>query len=193
MTETGKQTYEVTAEGTYYAGSKENKVHRPFRNEKFIVPDLAKAHHTVFRKLLPQRLATKYPDFVATRTCQISNTRTITGAPTTRPVVDTPIAEMSLDQLVQFCLDQALDIDPRDSGSVMVARKVVQDALDDKVLMRRQRDQEAQTKKAKAEEKDALDELNKDEPESSTTGTAETEGTADGGDSQEKDPLADLE
>ena len=162
MAEKAAIQFEVTVEGTYYAGTKNNKVHRTYKPEKFILSSLKDAQHTIYRKLISQRLMTKYPDFVGVRTCQIIDTKEITGAPTNRPVREIPINEMSLAELTQFSIEQGLAVDPQKCGSVMEARKAVSDALDDKQLLKRQQDEEAAKKRKAKEDKDALDDLSRE-------------------------------
>lgn len=145
--------YEVTVEGTYYAGTRGNKIPKQFKPEKFLLASLENAQHTIFRKLLTQRLQSKCPDFVHTRTCIIVNTQTVIGVLAKRDIREIPIAEMSLDELNEFTIAQDLDVDMTACGNVMAARKAVQDSFDTKRLQKRQADEAA----AAAKKTDDLD------------------------------------
>lgn len=202
MAETAKKAapmFEVTVEGTYYGGERNAKVHRPFKPEKFILPSLKDAQHTIMRKLLAQRLTTKYNDFVAVRTCKIIDTKETTAS-ANRPVVEIPISEMNLAQLSEFAIAQDLQIDPNDCASVTIARKAVQDALDDKALLARQQRESVAASKKEADDRQALEDLNKVDSETDgeagaapalDPGPDEDDTTKDGPDAP--DPLAGLE
>lgn len=195
MAETGAKAaiqYEITVEGTYYSGTKNNKVHRQYKPEKFVLSTLKDAQHTIMRKLLGERLKVKYDDYVGVRTCNITDTKETRVSATARPLAEIPVAEMNLAQLTQFSIEQGLDVDPQKHGSVLAARKAVSDALDDKhLLQRQQKEEQAKREKDKAD-KDALGDLGKNE---GTSDAAAGEATADPLDQlgTEKDPLEDLE
>lgn len=195
-------SYEITVEGTYYAGTKNNKVHRAYKPEKFILPSLKDAQHTIYRKLIGQRLMVKYDDYVGVRTCSIIDTREVKGQIQSRPLVEIPVAEMSLAQLTQFAIEQGLDVNPQKAGSVLTARKEVSDALDDKHLFeRQQREEKAKRNKEKAD-KDGLDDLNKTATQTDQTDEDQTPPQAVAADPLDflgsenpttaKDPLDDL-
>lgn len=192
MAEKAAAQYEVTVQGTYYAGTKNNKIHRPYKPEKFVLHTLVNAQHTIYRKLIAQRLTTKYPDFVGVRTCEIIDTKTVTGAATQRALLDIPIAEMNLNQLIQFSLEQDLAVDPAKCGSVMAARKAVSDALDDKQLLKRQQDEEAAKRDREKKDKDNLDDLDRD-PDAVQTDANATKAVAGVGHVSIPDPLDTLE
>ena len=196
MAETGARKaaiqYEITVEGTYYAGTKNNKVHRTYKPEKFTLPSLKDAQHTIYRKLISERLRLKYSDFVGVRTCQIIDTKEVSAASTGRPLAEIPVAEMNLAQLTQFAVEQGLEVDPQKCGSVIAARKAVSDALDDKHLLLRQQNEEAAKRKKEKEDKDALDELNRD-PNAAPGDGDPLDKLGTGDDPENPDPLAALE
>lgn len=163
MADAGVKTtqYEFTVEGTYYSGTKNNKVHRPFKPEKFLLPSPKDAQHTIMRKLLAQRLITKYDDFVSVRTCNIIDQKTVTVAAAARPLAEIPIAEMNLSQLGLFAVEHHLGVQVQKAGSVMEARKMVSDALDDKHLLQRQQNEEAAKRKKEQDDKAALEDLSR--------------------------------
>lgn len=191
--------YEFTVEGTYYSGTKNNKVHRQYAPEKFLLPTTKDAQHTIMRKLLAQRLMTKYPDYVGVRTCQIIHQREVAAAAATRPLAEIPVAEMNMAQLNQFTIEQGLAVDLSKVGSVMDARKKVSDALDDKQILKRQQDEEAAKLQKEKDDKAALGDLSRDPnaPPSDGEG-APGEGAGDvldqlGAKGAGDDPLKDLE
>lgn len=193
MAEKAAIQYEVTVEGTYYSGTKNNKVHRPYKPEKFLLHTLKDAQHTIMRKLLAQRLMTKYDDFVGVRTCNIIDTREVKGTLAERPLAEIPVAEMNLAQLTQFAIEQGLEVEPQKAGSVMEARKAVSDALDDKQLLLRQQREEQAKRDKDAADKAALGDLSRTggDADGDKTGAGTTDPLDQLGSG--KDPLEDLE
>lgn len=183
----GTPQYQIIVEGTYYAGTRNNKAHKPYKAEKFILPSLTNAQHTIYRKLITPRLASKYPDFVGVRTCQIVDQKTLTGAAVA--VLDIPVSEMNLAQLTQFVVEKDLAVNPQNFGSVVAARKAVSDALDDRLLLQRQQNEENARKEKEKEDKEALDGLSRTADVTDEDASPVTEAAV----AQEKDPLEDLE
>lgn len=147
-----QKSFEVVVEGTYYAGTRNNKIPRRYSPETFIVFDLSKALHTIQRQLLAERLQRKYEDYTGWRECRIVSSKEITDGKIAATVEATPIMQMSLDMLADFVQLENLDVKVYSFGSIAQARQVVADAFDDKKLQARlKREQAAKESKVNAE------------------------------------------
>ncbi len=147
-----QKSFEVVVEGTYYAGTRNNKIPRRYAPETFIVFDLSKALHTIQRQLLAERLQRKYEDYTGWRECRIVSSKEITDGKVIAAVESTPIAQMSLDMLADFVQIEKLDVLVHSFGTVAQARQAVADAFDDKKLQARlKREEEAKEAKGNSE------------------------------------------
>lgn len=146
------KSFEVVVEGTYYSGTRNNKIPRRYAPESFIVFDLPKALHTIQRQLLAERLQRKYEDYTGWRECRIVSSREITDGKSPITVDQVPIMQMSLELLADFVQIENLDVLVHSFGSIAQARQAVSDAFDDKKLRERQKREDAA---ARAEEEKA--------------------------------------
>ena len=143
------KSFEVVVEGTYYSGTRNNKIPRRYAPETFVVFDLPKALHTIQRQLLAERLQRKYEDYTGWRECRIVSSKEITDGKIAAKIEQTPIAQMSIDMLSDFVQLENLDILVHNFGTVAQARQAVADAFDDKKLREKQKRESAA---ARAEE-----------------------------------------
>ena len=194
--------FNVTVEGQYFSGTKNNKIPRPYGPEVFTVKNMVNALHVVQRQLLDERLRRKYRDYAGWRTCAIISSKPAGEAgeageaDNARPISQIPIKEMSLDQLQRFVVEKELPVNVAKFGSVASARIAVSDAFDDKCLVERQQAEEAAKKAAKEKEAKEIQDLNA--PEQQPTGPNDledldpvTDGAKAAG--QDNDGLAGLE
>lgn len=159
-----QKQFEVVVEGTYYAGTRNNKIPRRYSPETFIVFDLTKALHTIQRQLLAERLQRKYEDYTGWRECRIVSSREITDGNHAASVEATPIAQMSLDMLSDFVQMESLDVLVHSFGTVAQARLAVADAFDDKKLRDKQKREEAAKRQKEEAGTQALRDVNRPAP-----------------------------
>lgn len=152
--------FNVTVEGQYFSGTKNNKIPRPYGPEIFTVKNMVTALHVIQRQLLDERLRRKYQDYAGWRTCAIISSRPVDEANNPRPLSEVPIKEMSLDQLQRFVVEKELPVNVAKFGSIASARIAVSDAFDDKCLVERQQAEEAAKKAAKEKEAKEIHDLN---------------------------------
>lgn len=138
-----QKSFEVIVEGTYYAGTRNNKIPRRYQPESFIVFDLVKALHTIQRQLLHERLQRKYDDYTGWRECRIVSTREIKDGVIAATIEKTPIMQMDLNMLADFVQLENLDVLVHNFGTVAQARLAVSDAFDDKKLREKQKREDA--------------------------------------------------
>jgi hypothetical protein len=182
---------EVTVEGQYYSGSRNNKIARSYAPEKFLLnADTENPLHIIQRQLLNERLQKKYEDYTSWRTCRIIDQKEVGPEKTAEaPLPEIPIKTMTLDQLQRFVLLKKLPIDVLDFATVTEARKKVQDAWDDSVLLKqRDANEKAERSAKEAEHKNA--ETFREEPvdDLPTEAPARPRGRP-----KKEDPLAELE
>jgi len=140
----------ATCEGQYYSGPRNQKIEKRFKDEAFIVHNMKDALHTVQRTLLDERLRSKYPDYAGWRTCTIVDIKAVKEEFTPTGNFTKPIEEMSLSELVIFGVEHDLPIKADEYGSVAQARRAMKDAMDDKYLQQRQKEEiEADTRRKK--------------------------------------------
>lgn len=149
-----QKSFEVVVEGTYYAGTRNNKIPRRYAPETFIVFDLPKALHTIQRQLLAERLQRKYEDYTGWRECQIVSVKEITDGKIIATIETTSIAQMDLNMLADFVQLEGLDVLVHQQGTITQARQAVSDAFDDKKLREKQK-REAAAKAAPQEARNA--------------------------------------
>lgn len=149
-----QKSFEVVVEGTYYSGTRNNKIPRRYAPETFIVFDLPRALHTIQRQLLAERLQRKYRDYTGWRECRIVSSREITDGKVVASVEQTPIMQMSLDMLADFVQIENLEVLVHNFGSVAQARQAVSDAFDDKKLREKQK-REAMAARAEEDKRNA--------------------------------------
>lgn len=159
-----QKQYEVVVEGTYYSGTRNNKIPRRYAPESFIVFDLVKALHTIQRQLLHERLQRKYDDYTGWRECRIVSTREIKDGTIAATVEKTPITQMSLDMLADFVQLENLDVLVHNYGTIAQARQAVSDAFDDKKLREKQKREEAASRLKEDQANAALRAVNAPQP-----------------------------
>jgi len=143
--------YEITVQGDYYVRNGRDRDVSSYQ-ETFKMPAAHQALSIIQNKLINARLRSKNSNAIGFRTCQITDCKQTSG-----PRKSTKdVSEMSLDELIVFCLDKRLNVNPESYGSVLDARNKVQDALDNKKLADKLAAQEEQKKAKKAQEDEDL-------------------------------------
>lgn len=143
-----KDLYEVTVEGQYVTTERKTKKYI----HTFVLNRLDRALAVIKKHLLDVKLREKYEDYKTYRTHAISATKRIGRQPDSS-VLNMPLSRMTAQQLSDFCLLNALALDPADIPDIKLARERVAIAFEQKL---KYEELDIQAEEKRREEKELL-------------------------------------